>query len=82
DRQDPMSSTYQQVIRGALINCTVTQNYNVHSGSLQGEMLKILDTQHVIQNSIIHGNSAYNGRQVSTNLVITNSIVQGGMPTA
>lgn len=64
--------------RFSMINCTVAHNYNVYSGSLQEEIIKVLDTQHVIQNSIIHGNTAYNGRQASTNVVITNSIVQGG----
>jgi len=62
----------------SMINCTVAHNFNLHTGSLQDEIIKFLDTQHVIQNSILFGNSAYSGRQVSTNVVITSSIVQGG----
>ncbi|MBL7980818.1 MAG: hypothetical protein JNL52_03315 [Flavobacteriales bacterium] len=67
-----------QTDRFSMINCTVAHNYNVYSGSLQEEIIKVFDTQHVIQNSIIHGNTAYNGRQASTNIAITSSIVQGG----
>jgi hypothetical protein len=66
--------------RFSMINCTVAHNFNVYSGSLQEEIIKVFDTQHVIQNSIIHGNTAYNGRQASTNVTITSSIVQGGHP--
>lgn len=64
--------------RFAMMNCTVAHNFNVYSGSLQEEIIKVFDTQHVIQNSIIHGNTAYNGRQASMNVAITSSIVQGG----
>jgi len=62
----------------SMINCTVAQNFNIHSGSLQSEALKFFDTEHVIQNSIIYGNTPYSGRQVSANPIISNSIVQGG----
>lgn len=62
----------------SMINCTVAHNYNLYTGSIQREIMRFYDTNHVIQNSIIHGNTTYNGRQVSTNVIIANSIVQGG----
>ena len=60
-----------------MINCTVTQNFK-SSSSIQSEMIKIYGSHHAIRNCIIHGNTAMNGRQVSTNAVVSNSLVQGG----
>lgn len=60
-------------------NCTIAQNFNLAS-SVQQEIIRVYGTQHRIENSILAGNTAYNGRQVSTGMVITNSIVPGGHP--
>jgi len=58
-------------------NCTFVQNYNLDNGP-QRTVFFVYGTHHRIVNSIVHGNTAYNGRQVSAGMGITNSIVEGG----
>lgn len=58
-------------------NCTIAQNFNLYA-SPGSEVIRVYGTHHRIVNSIIYGNTAYAGRQVSTGMNISNSIVQGG----
>lgn len=58
-------------------NCTFAQNFNLYV-SPGSEAIRIYGTHHRITNSIVYGNTAYAGRQVSTGMGISNSIVQGG----
>ena len=58
-------------------NCTFAQNFSVNT-TIGSEMIRVYGTSHRIVNSIVYGNTAYNGRQVSAGMGISNSIVQGG----
>jgi len=60
-----------------MANCTFTQNYNLYA-SPGSEMIRVYGTHHRIVNSIVYGNTPYAGRQVSTGMGISSSIVQGG----
>lgn len=58
-------------------NCTFAHNYNL-ANAPQSTMIFVYGTHHRIFNSIVHGNTPYNGRQVSAGMTIDHSIVEGG----
>lgn len=61
-----------------MTNCTVAHNFNLYTNTIQSEIIRFYDTNHHIKNSILFGNTAHAGRQVSTNANIAHSIVMGG----
>ncbi len=62
----------------SMVNCTVAHNYNLYVNTIQSEIIRAYGSGHVIANSILFGNTAYSGRQVSANVNISHSIVLGG----
>lgn len=70
------STTQDEVF--SMINCTVAHNFNTYANTVQSEIIRFFDSYHVIQNSIIHGNTEVVGRQVTANANVSHSIVEGG----
>ncbi len=70
------STTQEEVF--SMINCTVAHNFNTYANTIQTEIIRFFDPYHVITNSIVHGNTVVDGRQVTANAIISNSIIEGG----
>ncbi|MBD3583920.1 choice-of-anchor Q domain-containing protein [Flavobacterium selenitireducens] len=61
-----------------MINTTIANNINTYQFGISGEMVFLDKPYYKIYNSIIFGNTPYQGRQVNPDRIIKNSIIQGG----
>ena len=61
-----------------LINCTIADNRNITTSTLQGEIVQLEDNHMRVSNCIIFGNTAYAGRQMRNGPIVQHSLVQGG----
>jgi predicted outer membrane repeat protein len=61
-----------------MINCTIAHNRNTSSSPIQSEIVQLEDNHMRMSNCIVHGNTAYAGRQMRTGPIVQYSLVQGG----
>lgn len=61
-----------------LINCTIANNFNVTTSTVQSELIKLNGLACKVRNCIIYGNSMYQGRQLKLGSTISDCLIQGG----
>jgi hypothetical protein len=61
-----------------LLNCTIANNYNITTSTVQSEMIKLIGATLKVRNSIIYGNSSYQGRQIKLGNSVSNCLIEGG----
>lgn len=61
-----------------LINCTIANNYNVYVNTIQQEIIRLDETDYVVANCIIYGNTPYNGRQLRNGPIVSDCLIEGG----
>ncbi len=61
-----------------IINCTIAHNYNTYQNRIQQSLINLERAIYRISNSIIYGNTAYQGRQLTNGPTVSNCLIEGG----
>lgn len=61
-----------------MVNCTIANNYNIYTNTIQGEMIQLDKSYYKVRNCIIYGNTQYLGRQMTLGHTVTNCLIENG----
>ncbi|MCB0794018.1 MAG: hypothetical protein KDB88_04705, partial [Flavobacteriales bacterium] len=63
-----------------VVNCTIAHNFNIWPNPLQQEIIRLEETDYVVSNCVIFGNTPYNGRQLRSGPIVSDCLIEGGHP--
>ena len=61
-----------------MVNCTIANNYNIYTNTIQGEIIELDKSYYKVRNCIIYGNTAYQGRQMTLGHTVSNCLIENG----
>lgn len=61
-----------------MVNCTIADNFNIYTNTIQGEMIELDKTYYKVRNCIIYGNTPYLGRQMTLGHSVANCLIENG----
>lgn len=61
-----------------IVNCTIANNYNVYTNTIQGEIIELDKSYYKVRNCIIYGNTSYQGRQMTLGHTVSNCLIENG----
>jgi hypothetical protein len=61
-----------------MVNCTIVNNYNIYTNTIQSEIIKLDKPYYKVRNCIIYGNTPYLGRQLTLGHTVENCLIENG----
>lgn len=61
-----------------MVNCTIANNYNIYTNTIQGEIIQLDKSYYKVRNCIIYGNTPYQGRQMTLGHTVANCLIENG----